>query len=767
MDTANTPTERRTTGGAYSANDDSSEPLAVVSVAARRVVSCAKPARRTTTGDAMTTARRAFRVPVLSLTIVSALAAATAATAPTAVFAQARPMIEHISPTSGPPGTRVTITGRNFRSNAQVLFNDQPIEIAERRPERIVVAVPSGAPSGRFVVRHGTDEVESELFRLSEAAPAPRVTAIEPTSAAPGSEVVIRGENFGARPTDNTVRMGTLPLIVRSAEPTSLRVIVPDGAQTGPVTVRTSGGESASAPLTIAARVTIREFTPTAAAPGQRVLIRGTGFSTTAAQPNAVTLGGRAVRVLRASASELEIEVPRDQTQGGTLRVIVPGAGQFETGASLRVAPAPLVASIEPAQGAPGSRVTFHGERFGSDPAALRVTLGDTVARVLSVTPDTAVVEVPRGAGSGRWHLTAGGIGPVDAPVDYRVLEPVAIAGFTPPAGDVGDRVSIQGTGFSPNAAENTVRLGQVPARVVSVGGREIVVEVPESARSGQFTVNVTGNGEARARQPFMVTLRPRITALDPDRGILGTRVTLRGTNFPADRALVQVRLNDIEVPVESVSREAIVVTVPTTGFQPGPATFSIIARLQGTGRAPMEWFVLVPSRITAADPADAPVGARVTIRGEGFESDPRRLILRLNGTAIRPTSASTTAIEFTVPRGATSGELSVEAEGRQRATTNFRVTNPPTIASFSPAQGAGGSRITIRGDHFGADPAAVTVHIGTAQCTVSVVTPRQIIAEVPATATGGQVIVRVRDEGEAQGRREFRVTGAAAPASR
>jgi len=710
------------------------------------------------------TLRTSSRISVLLATL-SVSASAAVSLAPSVAAAQARAMIESISPTSGPPGTRVTITGRNFRSTAQVLFNDRPVEPAERRPERIVVVVPQGAQPGRFVVRHGTDEVESEVFRISEAAPAPRVTAIEPTSAAPGSEVVIRGDNFGARPTDNNVRIGALPMIVRSAEPTTLRVIVPDGARTGPVTVRTSGGEAQTAALTVTDRVGIREFTPTAAAPGQRVILRGTGFGADV-QANRVTIGTRPVRVLRASPTEIEFEVPRDQTQGGTIQVIVPGAGRFETGASLRVAPAPVIAAVEPVQGAPGARITFRGERFGSDPSSLRVLLGETVARVISVTPDTAVVEVPRGAGSGRWHLSAGGIGPVDSPTDFRVLEAVSVAGFSPPAGDVGDRVSIQGTGFSPNLAENTVRLGQVPARVVSVGGREIVVEVPENARSGQFTVTVAGNGEARGRQPFMVTLRPRITSLEPPAGILGTRVTLRGQNFPADRALVQVRLNDVELPVESVTREAIVVTVPNQGLQPGPARFSIVARLQGTGRAPMDWIVLVPSRITALEPAAAPVGTRVTIRGEGFESDVRRVNLTLNGQVIRPNSVSTTAIEFTVPRNGTSGDVVIQTEGRQRAASPFRITVPPVVNAIAPAQGAVGGRLTINGNNFGVDASAVTVLVGTTQATVSVVTPRQIVAQVPEGALTGRVTVRVRDQGEAQSARDFRVSGAPRPSA-
>ncbi len=639
------------------------------------------------------------------------------------------------------------------------MFNEHPLEIAERRAERLVIVLPANAQSGRFVIRHGTDEVESEMFRVSAAAAAPTVSAVEPASASPGSEVILRGENFGSRPTDNTVRIGTLPMIVRTAEPTALHVVVPDGAGSGPITVRTSGGEAQSPVLTVADRVGIREFSPTAAAPGQRVTIRGSGFGSGTGLH--VTVGNRPVRVLRSSASEIEVEIPRDATQGGTIVVIVPNAGRYETGASLRVAPAPVVASVEPLQGAPGARVTFRGERFGSDPATVRVTLGDVPARVISVTPDTAIVEIPRGAGSGRFHLTANGIGPVDAPADFRILEPVAIAGFSPAAGDIGDRVSIQGTGFSPTLGENTVRLGTVPARVVSVGGREIVVEVPENARSGQWFVNVAGNGESRSRQPFNVTLRPRITALEPDRGILGTRVTIRGSNFPADRALVNVRLNETDVAVESVSRDAIVVTIPAQGFQPGAARFSVIARLQGTGRAPMEWFVLVPSRITAVEPSAAPVGARVTVRGEGFESDPRRLTLRLGTNVIRPASVSTTAVEFVVPRGAESGEISIEAEGRQRATAQFRLQSPPVIQSVTPASAPVGGTITIRGDRFGADPAAITVLVGETRANVTIVTPRQIIATLPEGTVTGRVRVQLADQGEAQSARDLRITAA------
>jgi hypothetical protein len=683
----------------------------------------------------------------------------------TRAYAQGRPMIEHIEPTSGPPGTRVAIVGRNFRSNLRVLFNEQPIPTAERLPERVVVVVPAGAHSGRFVIAHGSDEVESEVFRVTDAPPAPQVTALEPTQAGPGMEVVIRGQNFAPRASDNEVRIGNLPMVVRTSDPNSLRVVVPDGARTGPLTVHTPGGDAQTPALTISARVLVRDFTPHAAAPGGHVVIHGSGFGT-AVDAVRVTVGGRPARVLRVADGEVEIEVAHDAQQGGPIVVDVQGAGRFETGTALRVSPAPLIREVTPTQAAPGARITIRGERFGADMNAVQVSIGNMPLRVVSVAPTEIVATIPPACPTGRVNVTVAGIGPVQSPTDFAILEPVSVTGFAPRAGDVGDRVTIQGTGFSPTAAQNVVRLGTAfNARVVSASPRELVVEVPEGARSGQWIVAVQGNGEARSREPFMVTQRPAILALDPDSGIVGSRVTIRGRNFPTDRALVQVRLQEVECPVESTTHEAIVVTVPN-GVQPGAARFSVIARLQGTGHAPMDFHVLVPTRIASLDPPAAPVGAHVTIRGEGFESDAHRLTVRLGTTTVRPVNVSTTAIEFVVPRNATTGVVSVEAPGRQTATANFTVQTPPVITTVAPPQGAIGARFTVRGRHLGTDPSAVTVRIGGANATVESVSPTAIAATVPDGAQTGRVIVHVEGQGEATSPRDFRVVGARAGAA-
>jgi hypothetical protein len=701
------------------------------------------------------------RSPIGLVALLAASGAGVATLAPATVVAQPRPILERIEPTAGPPGTRVRIHGRGFTRGYRVLYGEAPLTPAEFLPERITVTVPDGAATGRFVLSNGTDEVESEVFRVTAPMPAPTVARVEPASAAPGMEVTLRGDNFAARPMDNTVLLGGRPMVVRSGDSTALRVIVPDGATTGPVTVRTGGGEAQSpAPLVVNPRVIVREIVPAAIAPGGRVTLRGDGFVTTPAQ-NRVSLGGRPLRVVRATATALEVDVPLDAVTG-TVLVEVPNAGRYETPTRLFVGPAPVVRTFEPPRAAPGARVVLRGEHFGSEAGRVQVTFGERPATVVSVAPNELVVTVPQGAVTGRVHVTAAGVGPVASSVDFSVLQPVSLTRFEPRAADVGDTVTLTGTGFDPDPSRNTVTLGAARLRVLRATETELAVEVVAGARSGALNVTVEGNGSARAREPFMVSQRPRITALEPDRGVPGAHVVLRGSNFPTDRALVQVRLNGVDVPIEAYSAEALTVRVPANA-QTG--RFQVIGRLQGNGTAATDFVVLQPVALRAVEPPAGPVGATITLRGEGFEPDPARLTVRLGTTVVRPVRNSTTEIAFVVPRASRGGPITVEAEGRQPVTTAepFAVTVPPVLTGFSPVAVAPGAQLTLRGRNLGTSTATTGVLVGDVTCPVATVTPTQVVCVVPAEARTGPVVVRVANAGEARGRAPLRVLPAPA----
>jgi YVTN family beta-propeller protein/YD repeat-containing protein len=81
---------------------------------------------------------------------------------------------------------------------------------------------------------------------LTVAQEPPVITGFSPTSGAAGDTVTISGHGFDAVPAGNTVRFNGTPASVTSATPTSLATRVPDGAQTGPISVTTAGGTATS-----------------------------------------------------------------------------------------------------------------------------------------------------------------------------------------------------------------------------------------------------------------------------------------------------------------------------------------------------------------------------------------------------------------------------------------------------------------------------------------------------------------------------------------
>lgn len=65
----------------------------------------------------------------------------------------------------------------------------------------------------------------------------PAITSFSPDKGKPGDEVTITGEYFGATPAANTVAFNGITATVTEASTTQLKVLVPAGASTGPVTV--------------------------------------------------------------------------------------------------------------------------------------------------------------------------------------------------------------------------------------------------------------------------------------------------------------------------------------------------------------------------------------------------------------------------------------------------------------------------------------------------------------------------------------------------
>src|SRR6185295_13985558 len=140
---------------------------------------------------------------------------------------------------------------------------------------------------------------------------------------------------------------------------------------------------------------------------------------------------------------------------------------------------------------------------------------------------------------------------------------------------------------------------------------------------------------------------------------------------------------------------------------------------------------------ITSFSPTSGPVGTAVTINGANFSG---ATSVRFNGTAASFTVVSPTRIDATVPSGATTGRITVTTpSGTATSATNFVVTQPPTITSFSPTSGPVGTAVTINGTNF---TGATAVRFNGTLASFTIVSATVINTTVPAGATTGRITV-------------------------
>jgi hypothetical protein len=91
--------------------------------------------------------------------------------------AQVHPTADRVTPTSGPPGTRVTLVGHGFLRGVAVYLGGVLLPIVRRTPTRLVVRIPEGAQSGTLLVTYGDEEERAGDFEVSAPLPEPRSSA--------------------------------------------------------------------------------------------------------------------------------------------------------------------------------------------------------------------------------------------------------------------------------------------------------------------------------------------------------------------------------------------------------------------------------------------------------------------------------------------------------------------------------------------------------------------------------------------------------------
>lgn len=679
---------------------------------------------------------------VRALFSLTLLAASLATSAAHAQVQQPPPVIERLEPTSGPPGTTVQMIGRYFRPDQQVRLAGQPLEVLSRLPNRWTLRIPTGATSGRVSIE--VPNVATTIgpeFRVLAAAPPPVITDVSPRTATPGQEVRIVGENFSPRITENLVTLAGRPVVVRTATPTTLTVILPADAQTGRFVVRVAGSGEATAPIDfqVGVPLQIASFSPAVGPPGTTVTLTGTGFGSSP-RAQQVFVGRIACRVVSASPTALTVLIPARATTG-LFMVDVRGAGRVYSTQPFVVQAAPTIASFDPPAGPPGTQVRVRGTGFGTDVRVVQVAFGGVVATVRGLSDTELVAEVPAGASSAPIHVTVNGVGPAVSRTPFTVLVAPAIADFQPRSGGPGTEVVITGTGFSAVPAHNRVSISGVAAPVLSASPNQLRVRIPAAA-SGPLQIEVMHGGSTRSSQPFVVTTPPFVARFEPEQGLPGSVVTIHGASFGTNPGLVEASIGDRRMQIRSVSDQRIEAIVPE-GAQSGPIRVTV--RLQGSSTSQRPFTVLAPFAVTGVEPASVYPGQWLTIRGSGFT--PTGMQVRFAGVPapVPYTFVSGAEIRVVVPVGAQSGAVVVRAaDGREATLPPVGVTPPPGGLAITQVDAdclRAGCNVVVRGYGFGRRPGDQRVTIGGQRVRVRRASPYALEVSLPRRFTGTATI--------------------------
>jgi YD repeat-containing protein len=136
--------------------------------------------------------------------------------------------------------------------------------------------------------------------------------------------------------------------------------------------------------------------------------------------------------------------------------------------------------------------------------------------------------------------------------------------------------------------------------------------------------------------------------------------------------------------------------------------------------------------------PQQGPVGATVTIQGQGFSTTPGADTVQFNGVAATVTAATSSTLTVTVPASATTGPISVTVGGVTATTSNSFTVNTTLVSiTVSPA----GSRLvpgvtqqfTAMGTYQGGTVANITSSVSWISSNASVATISSM-----GLATGG-----------------------------
>jgi hypothetical protein len=514
-----------------------------------------------------------------------------------------------------------------------------------------------------------------------------RADAWGPHQGRPGTRVWVTGAGFKH---NMTVLIGGRKIALAKYAPQRIEFDVPRaGYGNGQIVLRRGGrSDIVVGRFQVMPDPAIGRFGPSSGAPGTRVEIRGVGF----AAGTQVMMNGRALRADSIDPRRIVFRVP---AWAKSDYITLAGEGyKVRTRRPFRVlSPAPIIRSVRPAAGAPGTVVRIAGDHFDGRE---QVFYGRRQLRQVRHGSGWVEFTLPGWARQPQPLRVRNQYGESTWNQRFGLQLPPIVRGFAPRYGGPGTAVTIRGARF---ASGDRVSLGGVKLPIVSLRPDRIAVTIARRARSGRLVVH-RGDLSVATRDSFDVLRAPVIKSWSPQVGRPGTVVTLRGDGFDRGDA---VFYGDRRVTPRRGGPGFVEVAVPAGA---GAQRWRIVSR-GGDVWTGKPFALQVYPTVRGVSPRFGYPGSELRVRGQFLAQAQTWYLGKTPLPVVRRTPRE---VVLKVPPGAGSGEIWWDAHGQRLGGDHaFEVRNAPIISAFDPAYGPAGSLVTIRGRHLGGRGARVT----------------------------------------------------------
>ncbi|MDO6391282.1 IPT/TIG domain-containing protein [Pontibacter sp. BT731] len=234
------------------------------------------------------------------------------------------PVLTSFSPVEGMVGQTVTLTGEHLQAEMieGIRLGGLTCEILSSSGSAITVRVPAEATTAQFQINtKGGEALSSATYTVWYA---PGISGLSKQTGIVGASITIAGEHFATDKARNQVRFGKALAQVQEASPKQLVVRVPEGAESGLISVETPGGKATTATnFEVIPGPRFATMQPAKGTVGTVVEITGEHFGIMGLGDK-ITFNGQEALVLEGAENRYKVRVPRGASTG---KVTITGFG--------------------------------------------------------------------------------------------------------------------------------------------------------------------------------------------------------------------------------------------------------------------------------------------------------------------------------------------------------------------------------------------------------------------------------------------------------